>query len=180
MTDHQLLERLRAGDADAFEQVFRGSYSRLLAMAERLLGGRERGEDVVQDVLLELWRHRSRLPADLHLRAYLYRSVRNRALNLLRHDRVVREAEPRMERPGSVPPADLALADRELAEAIRAAVAQLPDRCREVFELSREHQLSYAEISLVMGITKKTVEAHMGKAIRSLRRVMADWLGSGA
>lgn len=177
MTDRQLLERLRGGDAKAFEQVFRASYPRLVTVAERLLGGRERGEDVVQDVLLELWRHRFRLPADLELNAYLYRSVRNRALNQLRHDRVVRDGEPLIDPPNAAPHADAALADQLLTEAVRGAITRLPDRCREVFELSREHQLSYAEISMVMGITIKTVEAHMGKAIRTLRGLLREWVG---
>jgi RNA polymerase sigma-70 factor (ECF subfamily) len=176
MTHRQLLERLRAGDTGTFEQIFRDHYARLVTVAERLLADRGRSEDVAQDVLLELWRHRARLDPGLQLSAYLYRSVRNRALNQLRHDRVIREAEPRLDHGPLPPSADAALIEQELDAAIRAAVARLPERCREVFELSRVHHLSYAEIAGVMGITMKTVEAHMGKAIRTLRDLLAVWL----
>lgn len=176
MNDRQLLERLRAGDTETFEQVFRTHYARLVAVAGGLLADRARGEDVAQEVLLELWRHRSRLAPDMELTAYLYRSARNRALNQLRHDRVIREAAPRLADTAAPPRPDAALVERELDAAVRAAVAQLPDRCREVFELSRVHHLSYAEIAQVMGITIKTVEGHMGKAIRVLRELLAIWL----
>lgn len=178
--DRLLLDRLRLGDESAFEAVFRGCYPRLVAAAEQLLRDRARAEDVVQEVLLELWRHRERLEPDISLLGYLHRSVRNRALNQLRHDRVVRQAVPQLESGSLPPPADRAVLGRELEEAVRAAVTRLPDRCREVFELSRVHGLRYAEIATTMGISIKTVEAQMGKAIRLLRDGLGAWLPGDA
>jgi RNA polymerase sigma-70 factor (ECF subfamily) len=64
----------------------------------------------------------------------------------------------------------------ELSVAVQAAVQSLPDRCREVFELSRVHGLKYAEIARQLGISVKTVEAQMGKALRTLREKLAGWL----
>ena len=170
------MERLRAGDESAFEAVFRAFYPRLVGAAEHLLRERDRAEDVAQEVLLELWRHRERLEPRVSLVGYLYRAVRNRSLNQLRHDRVVRDVEPRLPGRDPAPGADRELLAGELHDAVRATVARLPDRCREVFELSRVHQLRYAEIAGAMGISVKTVEAQMGKAIRLLRDGLRDWV----
>ena len=71
------------------------------------------------------------------------------------------------------------LAEEEIEAAVRAAVASLPERCREVFELSRGQGLKYAEIAGAMGISVKTVEAQMGKALRTLRERLAAWLPGG-
>ncbi|MBI2615354.1 MAG: sigma-70 family RNA polymerase sigma factor, partial [Gemmatimonadetes bacterium] len=77
------------------------------------------------------------------------------------------------------PPADRDLLEQEMDVALAQAVAQLPDRCREAFELSRLHGLKYAEIAQVLEISVKTVEAQMGKAIRVLRERLAPWLPEG-
>jgi RNA polymerase sigma-70 factor (ECF subfamily) len=177
--DQPLVARLRAGDSDAFATVFRAHYGALVRLAEAMLGGRAPAEDVVQDVMLELWRRRDAMTVHASLRAYLFRAVRNRALNQLRHRRIARRVNPEAVAPAPPPRPDGAVVEAELDAAIRAAVAGLPDRCREVFELSRIHGLRYAEIAATLEISVKTVEAQMGKAIRVLRGRLADWLPGG-
>ncbi|HSB54589.1 MAG TPA: RNA polymerase sigma-70 factor [Gemmatimonadales bacterium] len=176
MTSPSHLAALKAGDSAVFEQIFREHYARLVSIGDRLLRDPARSEDLAQDVLLELWRGRSRLDDSVPVSAYLYRAVRNRALNELRHRRVVRETAPRLGYQEHTAPADLSYEEKEQDAAVRRAIAELPERCREVFELSRVDQLSYAEIAEVMGITIKTVEAHMGKALRALRVALGPWL----
>ena len=73
-------------------------------------------------------------------------------------------------------PAQSHLVEEEIQIALKRAVDLLPDRCREVFELSRTHNLKYAEIAQVLGISVKTVEAQMGKALRVLREELRPWL----
>ncbi len=177
--DRLLLERLRAGDESAFEEIFRASYPRLVAAAAHVHGARGEAEDIAQEVLLELWRGRERLDPGMSVPGYLHRAVRNRALNRVRHDRVVREAEPFLPSGTTAQSAEGAVLARELETTIRATVARLPARCREVFELSRVHQLRYAEIASAMEISVKTVEAQMGKAIRLLRDGLGGWLPDG-
>ena len=180
VTDRELLDRLRQGDRDAFDAIFRAHYPAVVAVAERIAGERAVGEEVAQDVMLELWRRHETLSVDESLRAYLVRAARNRALNHLRHERMkVRTAPHAAGQTVTQPDAPARLAEAEIDAAVRAAVGALPERCREVFELSRGQGLRYAEIAGVMGISVKTVEAQMGKALRMLRQRLAAWLPAG-
>jgi RNA polymerase sigma-70 factor (ECF subfamily) len=175
--DRDLLSRIRQGDQGAFDTLFRAHYAPLVRHIEGMLRRRDVAEEVVQDVMLELWRRRETLVVDDSLRAYLYRATRNRALNHLRHEAIVKRSEPELapdveSRPG----ADSVLVDEEIGVAVRQAMRELPDRCREVFELSRMRGLKYSEIAAALGISVKTVEAQMGKALRLMREKLAPWL----
>jgi RNA polymerase sigma-70 factor (ECF subfamily) len=179
MDEPELHARLRNGDDQAFAAVFREHYPALVASAERLLGDRAAAEDTAQEVMLELWRRREALPDDMSLRAYLHQSSRNRALNRIRHARVVRQAEPHVRPPTASPPADGSVSALELEAATRAAVAELPEEVRETFRMSRVDGLTYAEIARVMDVSVKTVEARMGRALKLLRERLAQWLPEG-
>lgn len=180
MSHDDLLERIRRGDRAAFDALFRAEYASLVGMAESLLGRRDLAEEVVQDVMLELWRRREGLAVQESLRGYLFRATRNRSLNLLRHGRVARRSEPELARARvAVADTDELTVQGELGAAVVAAVAALPDGVREVFELSRVRGLRYAEIAATLGISVKTVEARMGRALRSLRERLAPWLPGG-
>jgi RNA polymerase sigma-70 factor (ECF subfamily) len=177
LDERSLLERIRRGDEDAFDAIFRAHYAPLVGVAEGMLRSRAVAEEIAQDVMLELWRRRESLPVEESLRAYLFRATRNRALNHLRHSRVERRSEPFAAGVTADPPtAPGILVEEEIDKALREAVGDLPERCREVFELSRVHGLRYAEIASTLGISVKTVEAQMGKALRILRERLAPWL----
>ena len=175
--DRELLARIRRGDESAFDALFREYYGPLVGLAESLLRRQAEAEEVVQDVMPELWRRRETLAIDESWRAYLFRAVRNRALNELRHERVAELAAPFVRGESSVgPTAHAQLVAEELEGAIVRAVAGLSGPVREVFELSRRDGLKYAEIASVLGISVKTVEARMGKALKELRERLAPWL----
>lgn len=175
--DRQLLERLRAGDERAFEEIFRAWYPTLVRIAGALLKDRDRAEEIVQEVLLETWRRRQQLSGEGSAHAYLIRATRNRSLNSLRHDRIARREAPFLAGSDvSAASATSDLIDDEIGVALDQAVASLPDRCREVFRMSRVDGLKYTEIAASLGVSVKTVEAHMGRALRLLRERMAPWL----
>ena len=180
MDDRALLARLRSGDQDAFDAIFRAHYARLVACAYALLDDRAAAEDSAQEVMLELWRRHADLRIEESLTAYLVRATRNRSLNQLRHARVRRNAEPQLagEEAVNAPAAGRVVAT-ELREALVAAVQELPPACREVFELSRGKGLRYSEIAETLGISVKTVESQMGKALKHLRQRLAAWLPEG-
>lgn len=176
LSDTDLLERLRNGDTSAFDAIFRTWYGPLVGTAERMLRDRAVAEELVQDVMLELWRRRETLAPDGSAQAYLFQATRNRVLNHLRHLKIEQRSEPEIRGDSSpTPHADAAVVEEELDVAVQRAVQSLPDRCREVFELSRVHGLKYAEIARTLGISVKTVEAQMGKALRILRERLAIW-----
>ena len=176
-SDQTLQERIRAGDESAFDTVFRSHYAHLVRMAESVVRERALAEEVAQEVMLELWRRRETLRLEQTFRAYLLRSTRNRALNHVRHQRVVaREAAIAAIDSPSAPSVEDEMLGMELEQAVRAAINGLPEKCREVFQLSRDHGLKYAEIAVTLEISVKTVEKRMGQALAELRARLEQWL----
>lgn len=174
MTDTDLLAALRTGSEDAFDTIFRTYYARLVRLTEGLLGQRAPAEEIVQDVMLELWRRRETIRVQQSLQAYLFRAARNRALNYIRHEKVVQRGSVYAAAESvSAPVGDRALREHEIDVALRAVLAELPPRCREVFQLSRLHGLTYNEIAEALDISIKTVEAQMSKALRIVRARLA-------
>lgn len=177
VNEGDLLRRMSAGEQAAFDAIFRAHYTHLVAFAHGLLRDRSASEDAAQEVMLELWRRRGEVVITESLRAYLLRATRNRALNQLRHANVQKRAEPHLMSDDAVMPTGASeLVATELRAAILEAIAELPPACREVFELSRGRGLRYAEIASTLGISVKTVESQMGKALRHLRVRLAAWL----
>jgi RNA polymerase sigma-70 factor (ECF subfamily) len=177
LDNKELLARLRKGDEGAFDVIFRAWYPSLVRASESIVRSRAVAEEIVQDVLLELWKRRETLAADSSPQAYLFQSTRNRSLNHVRHEKVAKKSEPFAKMPESADSlAHAHMVDDEMRLAVERAVAALPDRCREVFELSRTKGMKYSEIALLLGISVKTVEAQMGKALRILREELRPWL----
>ncbi len=172
-----LFARLAAGDEAAFDTIFRTWYAPLVRVATYLLHDQGIAEEVVQDVLLEVWRRRETLAFEQEPRRYLMRATRNRALNHVRHQAVAaRAAALDDSEEAHAADAPTRVDAQELEVAIAQAVATLPERCRAVFELSRRHHMSYAQIAEALDIAPKTVENQMGKALRILRAALAPWL----
>lgn len=177
MTDADLLARLRSGEHDAFDALFRQWYEPVVRVAHRILRDQGVAEEITQDVFLELWRRKDSLPDGSSVPAYLMQSARNRALNHLRHLKVQQKSQVHMEalHEPSVA-ADTETRSTELMAAIHDAVAALPPRTREVFTLSRERNLRYVEIADLLGISVKAVEANMSRALRHLRERLARFM----
>ena len=176
-SERALQQRIRAGDESAFDTVFRTHYAHLVRMAESVVREHALAEEVAQEVMLELWRRRETLQVAQTFRAYLLRSTRNRALNHVRHQRIVaREAAIAAIDAPNAPSAEDEVLGTELEQAVRAAIDGLPKKCREVFLLSRDQGLKYAEIAVALEISVKTVEKRMGQALAELRQRLDQWL----
>lgn len=170
--------RVRGGEVAALEEAFRAYYARLCSFVRHQVGSAETAEEIVQDVFLRVWEHRTRLDPTGSLRALLYRAARNAALNHIKHREIERRWQAQVQ---SAPPplaegAEAQAREHELASAIERAVASLPERCRLVFLLSREQGLSYAEIAQTLAISIKTVETQMGRALKALRASLSNFL----
>jgi RNA polymerase sigma-70 factor (ECF subfamily) len=152
-------------------------WSPLVAYAHRLLDDVASAEDVVQHAFVRLWESRRAMPAGDGAQALLYRVVRNLAFNERRRHRTRDNwtAEQWVDEP-EVMLADTLLEQKELRKAIEAAVEQLPPRRREIFVLSRFHQLSNLEISAVLAISPQTVANQLVSAMRTLRHLLGPHL----
>lgn len=175
----ELCPRLRAGDAAAFEQLFRSLHAPLCEVVDSYVRAQDIAEEIVQDLFFVLWTTRDRLPAPRSFRAYLFTAARNRALHHLRHRAVVRRWSARVDSHAEVagtgtplPRPDDALHAGERSRAIQRAVAQLAPRTRVAFVLRWEHEMSHAEIATAMGISVKGVEKLLTAARARLRQLL--------
>lgn len=164
----------------AFDELFRAHYPGLCRFAARILGSQAKAEDVIQELFLYIWERHDRIGDDPPSRAYLYRAAHNAAINGLRHLRVERRWAEREGFSGETaePSAAEELDHDELAAAVTRAVERLPDRCRLIYTLSRQEQLTYQEIAKTLGLSVKTVEAQMARAFRLLRTSLAPFLST--
>lgn len=171
------IERMNENFDVTYKALFRKYYPSLIFYATRLIG-EEEAEDVVQDVFVELWRRKDSIEIGDQIQAFLYRAVYTRALNVLKHRNVedgycAAMEEINQRRAEFYQPDNneviRRIEDRELRKEIYNAINELPDKCKEVFKLSYLHEMKNKEIADVLGISLRTVEAHMYKALKYLR-----------
>lgn len=170
---------IRAGDARAFESVYRVLARPLIDFAAGILGDMPAARDVVADVFVALWERRASWHPSHGVRAYLFLAVRHRAIDVVRntrrHDRTHDAIMATDERPGmSVPPipVDRALDLAEQVDAAFQAIALLPPARRTAMTLCWQAGLSTAEIAEIMGIGKNAVEQHLSRGLKTLRALL--------
>lgn len=158
-----------------FEDIFREHHAACLAFAVHYTGDVHEAEEVVQQVFLRLWEKRETIDIMGATRSYLFAAIRNTSISNWRKETVRQEKEQVA--------GDMRAADRqvqspawELERLYQQALEVLPERCREVFILSRQQQLKYAEIADVMNISVKTVENQMGKALKIMHKELKEYL----
>ncbi|MBT1689261.1 RNA polymerase sigma-70 factor [Dawidia soli] len=176
--DIALFQRIRADDRVALNALFAQYYQKLCGFAYTYLRNTDEAEEAVSDVFFTLWRHRHQLSIDKNLKAYLYTSVRHAALAVLRARRpALEDADDSglVETLADTRDPESALAYDELRQHIDAAVDTLPPRCRQIFLMSRMEALTYREISEVLGISEKTVENQLVKALGLLRTAIRQY-----
>ena len=177
----QLIAGLRSGKEQAFAHVFRMYYNPLLNYAGRILRDAEAANDVVQETFCRLFERRKELQEKLQLRPYLYKSVYNSCLDVIKHRKVETNyinqelLDFYFSKVIETPEAELALLDEDLKGAIQDAIDKLPERCREIFVLSKMEGLSNKQIAEQLDISIKTVEAQMTTAFLRLRKELG-WL----
>jgi len=171
----RLLKSSESESKGALKEVFFKYGQSLISLARRFTKDRETSEDIVQNVFLSIWRNRSSLVIEKGLKMYLYRAVRNQALNVLREARLVQEAHEKI-RLTITPSKNFfdKVGYDELLKAIQRAIDSLPAQCREIFLMSRIDSLTYLEIAELLNLSEKTVETQMGRALKRLRQSLTD------
>lgn len=178
LSEKQVLDRLCEGDASAFEMIFKTYYQPLCRYAYSFLQDKEEAEEVVQTSLITVWEKRQALSIETSLKSYLYRMVRNSCLNVIKHERVKQQHAAHELYVKEVAYESVAhkIQAAELETKIMHAMNVLPEQCRLVFQLSRFEELKYQEIADQLQISVKTVENHMGKALKLMREQLKDYL----
>jgi RNA polymerase sigma-70 factor, ECF subfamily len=163
--------RLAASDATAMQELFAATHDELRRYADSLVRDDATARDVVQEAYIRIWARRLEVDPERSVRALLYRTVRNLALN---HLRDASNRSTLLAEHGSLPawrdPGPEATASaNDLAETLRRWIDELPERQREALALSRFQGLSHEEIAAVMGIAPRTVNNHLVRALQTLR-----------
>lgn len=168
------------GDREAFEKIFRTYYKRLYGFAYSYLLQAETAEDVVQSVFLKIWTQKETWDPPGTVKTYLFSAVKNESLNKIRHQKIVEESEKEITLRFEELKKKSAQSDDYYIEELRAeiekAINSLPPRCKQIFILNRRSGLTYNEIAEYLEISINTVNTQMGRALKSLRDNLSDYL----
>jgi RNA polymerase sigma-70 factor (ECF subfamily) len=166
-----------------FREIFNLYYQPLCHLSLFYLDDEDEAKGVVQEAFVKLWEVRQGLNSGSNLRNFLFTLVKNSCLNILKrrqivlkHHEKIREMEIRHQYESLSRINDNYLELNELKEKIDTAVKNLPEHCRIVFEMSRFEEMKNREIAEKLGVSQKTVEAHLTKALKILRNELKDYL----
>jgi RNA polymerase sigma-70 factor (ECF subfamily) len=164
-------------DETAFETLFKTHYNALHAYAQVILKDEDVAEEIVQGMFLKFWEKRASLNIQ-SIKAYLYKCVYNDSLNYIKQEKTKSKYQDFTLHTMNTEhePASLKVELSELQQHLREALNHLPEQCRTIFQMSRFEELKYREIADHLGLSIKTVENQMGKALRILRLKLADFL----
>jgi RNA polymerase sigma-70 factor (ECF subfamily) len=173
-SDIELFNNIQKHHKPAFDELFRRYYSPLCRFALKITNSEEKSEEAVQEFFVRLWEHRNNLLISQSVASYLFKSVRLKVYEQFRSEQIKEKHEETFAQ-------NLSFIDEDdnnefdsyqLACLIWGAVDQLPEKCRQIFKLSRDEGLTYNEIAEHLGISAKTVENQMGIAFKKLREIL--------
>ena len=174
-----LILRLKQGDAKSFEILFNAFYPPLCAYANKFVNDPDEAEEIAQDVFFKLWKNRMQLDEDDSVKWYLFTSVKNNCLHYLEHQKVKNRYAAVLHyvyTASEETSAHETFVATELENELANALLQLPQQCRQVFELNRVNGLKYSEIATHLNISQKTVETQMSRALQKLRIQLKDYI----
>lgn len=171
--DQELLEALRKRDKKWFEVFYKKYYKQLFTVALRYLGKTETAEEIVHDVFINIWNKADQLDVQISMKSYLFRSVVNSSLNFIKKEKADEQKRAAYlivhDQQDEILEQDLRANDDELLKGLEAALALLPDKCKQVMYLSRFGKLKQQEIADQMDISIKTVKNHLTYGFKKLR-----------
>ncbi len=177
----QLFKEIQQGDKTAFDELFNHYYQRLVAFAKQYTRQQESGEEITSELFVKIWLKRDTLSNVLNPEVYLYVAIKNACLNLKRSDKkrvaLFTENEENTSFDGISNGHLTFLEDKELRKLLDLAVASLPEQRKMVFMLIKEDGLKTAAVAQILGISKRTVENQLYKAIKTLAEALSDYLG---
>ncbi|CAN5353965.1 RNA polymerase sigma-70 factor [soil metagenome] len=170
------ITKLTQGDEKAFECLFKLYYPRLTLFANRFLNDLPAAEEIVSDVFVLLWEKGHEINFTGTISAYLFKTIQNRCLNYLKHQKTeslyVNYLQRKRLMDEVIYAAESPCLEKEMAAQISKALESLPEKCREIFMMSRFEQMKYKEIARQLNLSPKTIERQIGIALEKLRRLL--------
>ncbi len=179
MIEKELVLRIKKGDEQAFELLYRKYFKRLCAFANKYLHDYEATQEVIQEVFFTIWEKREYLDSDKPILSFLFQSTKNKSLHIIEHSKVVDKYQEVIKyaySQGDYFDTQDSLLAKELEAKLGEIIESLPVQCRKVFLLSRQEGKKYREIAEELNISEKTVETHMNKALKVFRKELKDYL----
>lgn len=182
MDERELVLRLIDGDEDAFCELYAAYKNRLLYFAMKFVKSREFAEDIFQDAFTVVWQSRRFINPDASFSSYLYTIVRNRILNQIRdmanEDKL--KEHILFHAVDSANETNNKILFDDLKDVVSRALEQLTPRQREVFNMSRDLQMSHKEIAEALGVSVNTVQEHISVSLKVIRAYLTKYSGTSA
>jgi RNA polymerase sigma-70 factor (ECF subfamily) len=175
-SDQQLITLLQAGDEQAFTEIYNRYWQRMFVLASRKLYDLDEAREIVQNIFINLWERRAALDIEGPLPSYLSVCVKYRIINALDKHYTRKKHTSLLSAPAASNSTEEWLEFEETRERLAKLVADMPEKCRMVFTMSREKGMSHKQIAGELHISVKTVEAHLGKALKTLRAALRSYL----
>ncbi|GAA5522618.1 RNA polymerase sigma-70 factor [Aliifodinibius salicampi] len=174
MDSKVLAQKIKAGNHKAFETFFDTHYDSLLRFLISKNTSREAAKDLIQKAFIYIWEHRHRINPEKSLRAYIFQIAYTRMLNHHRDHKKFNTDESVPNRQTNHTPEDTARA-KDLEQAIERAIEQMPEKRGTVFQLCFMEDFTYREAAETLEVTKKTIENHMGLALKDMRKALKQF-----
>jgi RNA polymerase sigma-70 factor (ECF subfamily) len=183
--ENDLFRQVKKGDAYAFEKLFRTHYKNLCFFAENYVKEKAMAEEIVGSFFINLWEKRKTIEINGSVKSYFYSSIHNQCIKYLEHLKVMKKYEEyatfRLRNKELLAPSSNAyplanLISQETVKDIEKSIGELPEKCREIFCLSRFEEMSYEDISVKLDISINTVRTQMARALQKLREDLKNYL----
>ncbi|WP_445735747.1 RNA polymerase sigma factor [Mariniflexile sp.] len=174
--DKEMVNAIQNGDRKAFDRVIESYYNEVYWYAKSLSRDEALAKDMVQEVFLKLWKNRKKVKDGTIIKGWLYRSVKNNFLDYIKkYKRETRLLEiTYLETLDFIVSTENEADLKRKAEIIEKEIEQLPNKCHKVFNLSKKEGLTNTEIADYLGVSIKTVEGHLTKALKILREKLKE------
>jgi RNA polymerase sigma-70 factor (ECF subfamily) len=184
-SENELFRKTKKGDVYAFEKLFKAFYRNLCFFAENYVKEKTMAEEIVGSFFINIWEKRSIIEIKGSVKSYFYSSVHNRCIKYLEHLKVMKKYEEyaisRLRSKELLVPSSNAyplanLISQEIVEDIEKSINELPEKCREIFCLSRFEDMSYEDIAAKLDVSINTVRTQMARALQKLRENLKNYL----
>jgi RNA polymerase sigma-70 factor (family 1) len=174
--EHQLLLSLAGGNEEALKSLYQKYWQRLFLSAYNVLKDKEACEDIIQEIFIQLWQRRESLKITSSLSAYLFTATRYMVFHHIKKSPANAQLFEGLDERFVTAAPDIPLFFKDLQEKVNIEVQNLPEKCRQIYQLSREQNLSYRDIAEQLQLSPKTVENQLSIALKKLRSALQEYL----